>query len=60
MVTVPDGASHALAFMGSIFGTPVVPLDVDTFGQSGRIPDLYVGAGIDADHIVTAALAIEL
>jgi pyruvate dehydrogenase E1 component len=61
MVTVHDGASHALAFMGSIFGAPVVPLGVDTFGQSGRISDLYAYAGIDASHIVEAALlALEL
>ena len=31
------------------------------FGQSGTIPDLYAYAGIDADHIVEAALlALEL
>jgi pyruvate dehydrogenase complex dehydrogenase (E1) component len=34
---------------------------VDTFGQSGTIPDLYADAGIDANHIVEAALlAIEI
>jgi pyruvate dehydrogenase E1 component len=61
MVTVHDGASHALSFMGSIFGAPVVPLGVDTFGQSGRISDLYSYTGIDADHIIDAALlALEL
>jgi pyruvate dehydrogenase E1 component len=56
MVTVHDGASHALAFMGGVFGAPVVPLGVDTFGQSGNIHDLYANAGIDAGHIVDAAL----
>lgn len=61
MVTVQDGASHALAFLGGVHGVPIVPLGVDTFGQSGRIADLYGHAGIDADHIVDAALlAIEL
>jgi pyruvate dehydrogenase E1 component len=61
IVTVHDGASHALAFVGSIFGAPIVPLGVDTFGQSGRIGDLYGYAGIDADHVFDAALlAIEL
>jgi pyruvate dehydrogenase E1 component len=61
MVTVLDGASHALSFIGSVFGAPVVPLGVDTFGQSGTIPDLYAYAGIDASHIVDAALlAIEI
>ena len=34
---------------------------MDTFGQSGRIADLYADAGIDADHIIDAALlAIDL
>jgi pyruvate dehydrogenase complex dehydrogenase (E1) component len=38
-----------------------VPLGVSTFGQSGTVPDLYRAAGIDADHIVEAALvALEL
>jgi pyruvate dehydrogenase E1 component len=61
MVTVHDGASHALSFMGSVYGAPVVPLGVDTFGQSGTIRDLYRYAGIDANHIVEAALlALEL
>jgi pyruvate dehydrogenase E1 component len=61
MITVHDGASHALAFLGSAYGAPVVPLGVDDFGQSGRISDLYASAGIDADHIVNAALlALEL
>ena len=54
-------ASHALSFIGGVFGAPVVPLGVDTFGQSGTIPDLYAYAGIDADHIVEAAiLALDL
>jgi pyruvate dehydrogenase E1 component len=61
MVTVLDGASHTLGFLGSAFGAPVVPLGVDTFGQSGTIADLYAYAGIDTDHIIEAALlALEL
>jgi len=61
IVTVADAASHALSYVGGVFGAPVVPLGVDAFGQSGTIPDLYRYAGIDADHIVEAAiLALEL
>ena len=46
---------------GSAFGAPVVPLGVDTFGQSGTIADLYAYAGIDTDHIIEASLlALEL
>jgi pyruvate dehydrogenase E1 component len=56
IVTILDGASHALAFLGSVFGQPVVPLGVDCFGQSGQRADLYAYAGIDADHITSAAL----
>ena len=56
IVTVADAASHSLSFVGSAFGAPVVPLGSDTFGQSGTIPDLYAMAGIDAEHIVDAAL----
>jgi len=56
IVTVADAASHALSFVGGAFGAPVVPLGVDSFGQSGTIPDLYAYAGIDAAHIVEAAI----
>jgi pyruvate dehydrogenase E1 component len=61
MVTVQDGASHAMSFLGSVFGVPVVPLGVDEFGQSGARADLYHQTGIDADQIVNAAmLSLEL
>ena len=56
IVPVLDGASHAFAFLGSVFGQRVAPLGVDVFGQSGTRPDLYDYTGIDADHIVNAAL----
>jgi len=61
IVTIQDGASHAMSFLGSVFGVPVVPLGVDAFGQSGSRADLYHETGIDADQIVNAAmLALEL
>ena len=61
IVTVLDGASHALSFMGAAYGAPVVPLGVDSFGQSGTVADLYAHEGIDAHHIIEGALlAIEL
>jgi pyruvate dehydrogenase E1 component len=56
IVTVLDGASHALAFLGSVFGQRTVPLGMDRFGQSGGRAELYGYAGIDAAHIVNAAL----
>ncbi|HLL51289.1 MAG TPA: hypothetical protein VK356_11535, partial [Thermomicrobiales bacterium] len=61
IVTVQDGASHGLAFLGSIYGAPTVPLGMDQWGQSGSRAELYDYAGIDADEIVNAAmLALEL
>ncbi|MEJ7839749.1 MAG: 1-deoxy-D-xylulose-5-phosphate synthase N-terminal domain-containing protein, partial [Thermomicrobiales bacterium] len=61
IVTVQDGASHSLAFLGSAWGVPVVPLGVDEFGQSGSRRDVYHKVGIDADQIVNASmLALDL
>jgi len=61
IVTIQDGASHALSFLGSVFGVPVVPLGVDEFGQSGSRESLYHETGISADEMVNAALlALEL
>ncbi|MEZ4664542.1 MAG: transketolase C-terminal domain-containing protein [Caldilineaceae bacterium] len=55
IVTIHDGASHALAWLGSVYGAPVIPLGVDGFGQSGARADLYGYFGIDAEGIVGAA-----
>ncbi len=61
IVTVQDGASHSLAFLGSIWGVPVVPLGVDEFGQSGARQDVYETVGIDATQIFNAGmLALDL
>jgi pyruvate dehydrogenase E1 component len=56
IVTVQDAASHSLAFLGSAYGAPVVPLGVDDFGQSGTRAELYGYVGIDSESIVNAAL----
>lgn len=56
IVTVHDAASHALAWLGSVFGTRVVPVGVDGFGQSGSIEELYGMFGMLPDQIVNAAL----
>jgi pyruvate dehydrogenase E1 component len=55
-VTVIDGSSHALAFVGSALGTRSVPLGVDRFGQTGSQPEVYAEYEIDAGAIVAAAL----
>jgi pyruvate dehydrogenase E1 component len=55
LVSVLDGHSHALAFLGGALGVPQLALGVDAFGQSGARPDLYRHYGIDAAAIVRAA-----
>ncbi len=56
LVTVIDGSSHALSFLGSALTTRCVPLGVDRFGQTGSQPELYAAYAIDAAAITTAAL----
>ncbi|MCW5854018.1 MAG: pyruvate dehydrogenase [Anaerolineae bacterium] len=55
IVTVQDGASHSLAWLGSMFGAPVTALGVDQFGQSGARGDLYRNFGLDVDSLIAAA-----
>jgi pyruvate dehydrogenase E1 component len=57
VVTVIDGSSHALAWLGSALETRCIPLGVDTFGQTGSQPEVYAAYSIDAAAIATAALA---
>lgn len=58
IVCVLDGASHALAWLGSVYGAPCISLGVDDFGQSGSLPDLYRHYGLDPEHIASAAFAM--
>jgi pyruvate dehydrogenase E1 component len=55
LVTVLDGHSAALSWLGSVAGHRVVALGVERFGQSGDINDLYRTYGLDADAILGAA-----
>ena len=55
IITVLDGASHALAWLGGVYGMCTYPLGVDQFGQSGDRAALYNYFGINAKSIVTAA-----
>ena len=55
IVSVLDGHSHTLAFLGSALGVPQLPLGVDHFGQSGARAELYHHYGIDAAAIARAA-----
>jgi pyruvate dehydrogenase E1 component len=54
LVTVMDGHPLALSWLGSVRGQRVVPLGVETFGQSGDIDDLYRTYRLDSAAIVDA------
>jgi pyruvate dehydrogenase E1 component len=56
VVTVIDGASHALAWLGSALGVHCVPLGVDNYGEVGSPSELYSRHGISPDSIATGAL----
>ncbi len=56
VVTVHDGASHAMAWLGSALGVPAISLGVDSFGQSGTVADLYELHDLTPGSIVNAAL----
>jgi pyruvate dehydrogenase E1 component len=58
LVSVLDGHSHTLAFLGSALGVPQLALGVDHFGQSGSRTALYHHYGIDAAAIARAALTL--
>ncbi|MGH2714103.1 MAG: transketolase-like TK C-terminal-containing protein, partial [Thermoleophilaceae bacterium] len=56
LVTVLDGDPHALAFLAAVNATPLTPLGVTRFGQSGDLGEVYEHHEIDAEAIVGAAL----
>ena len=55
LVTLADAHSATLSWLGSVGGHRIYPLGVDSFGQSGDIPDLYRAYGIDTDAVLDAA-----
>ena len=57
IVSVIDGASHSLAFLGGAAGTRQVTLGVDAFGQSGGLGEVYDAYDVSADAIASAAVA---
>jgi pyruvate dehydrogenase E1 component len=57
LVSIHDSSSHALAWLGSALGMPQVAMGVDSFGQSGNIPDLYKLHDLNSGSIVNGALA---
>jgi pyruvate dehydrogenase E1 component len=57
ILTVQDASSHAMSWLGSVFGQPVVPIGVDRFGESGTINELYESFGLLPDQIVNSGIA---
>jgi len=55
MITLIDGHPLTLSFLGSIFGTELLPLGVTRFGQSGARKDLYDHYDINERAIIQAA-----
>jgi pyruvate dehydrogenase E1 component len=47
-----------LSWLGSVANHDVAALGVETFGQSGDLPDLYRVHGIDHDAILDGAAAV--
>jgi pyruvate dehydrogenase E1 component len=54
LVTVIDGAPATLSWLGSVRGMRLRALGLETFGQSGDLPDLYAKYRLDADAILDA------
>jgi pyruvate dehydrogenase E1 component len=52
LITVIDGHSATLSWLGSVQGHQTIPLGVEHFGQTGTIAELYRHFGIDAQSIV--------
>ncbi|WP_181701521.1 transketolase [Chthonobacter albigriseus] len=55
IVTVVDAHPATLAWIGGVHGHRVEALGVESFGQSGTVPDLYAAYGLDASSIMAAA-----
>ena len=57
IVTIIDGHSHSLSWIGSAIGAQCYPLGVTGFGQSGDTNDLYREYGLDSGSISAACYA---
>ncbi len=57
IVSVIDGASHCLSFLGGTIGARQVALGVDQFGQCGSLAALYDHYELSPDAIAGAAIA---
>lgn len=58
IVSIIDGHPATLGWLGSVNGQRVRSLGVDTFGQTGNLPELYRAYGLDVRAILEAAQQI--
>ena len=58
IVSIVDGHSHSLAWLGGALKTSIIPLGVSSFGQSGLPSDLYKENNIDSQSIVEACFTV--
>ena len=52
VITIIDGHSSALSWVGSVKGQKVIPMGVSNFGQSGDLKEAYELNEIDLNSII--------
>ncbi len=60
IITLIDGSPSTLSWLGSVRGHRVRALGVESFGQTGNLPDLYRTYRLDADAVLDAAADLVL
>ena len=58
IITINDGHSSTLGWIGGAVGKKIISLGVDEFGQSGNLKDLYKYYSLDSDAIVDACAQV--
>ena len=52
LITIIDGHSSSLAWIGSVLGHKVYPMGLNKFGQSGDLDEIYKYTNIDFKSII--------
>ena len=58
IITVIDGHPMTLSWIGSIYGHKTIPLGVSSFGQTGKVEDLFKEFTIDSQSISNLGFSI--
>ena len=59
IITVIDGHSAALSWLGGVKGYTIFPIGISNFGQSGKVEDIYEKYQLNSNNIIkTIASAI--